>query len=118
MNSKTDIRQKLWAKQQIGSGDVNYHLWEQKRELLRQVADLSHSCLFTVDVFKNSYDFASSGFSDLFGYKPEWLNSIEKHGDFFEEMVHPDDLETLIKMQIDHSHSTYSLKPQYSKQSP
>ena len=112
MNSKTDIRQKLWAKQQIGSGDVNYHLWEQKRELLRQVADLSHSCLFTVDVFKNLYDFASSGFSDLFGYKPEWLNSIEKHGDFFEEMVHPDDLEKLIKMQIGHSHFIYSLDPQ------
>jgi DNA-binding CsgD family transcriptional regulator len=112
MNSKTDIVQKLWAKQQIGSNDVDYHVWEQKRELLRQVANLSHSCLFTVDVFKGRYDFASSGFSDLFGYKPEWLNSIEKQGDFFEDMAHPDDLDKLMKMQIDHSHFIYSLAPQ------
>ncbi len=112
MISKTDILQKLWAKQQIGSNDVDYHLWGQKRELLRQMANISHCCLFTVDVFKNSYDFASSGFSDLFGYKQEWLNSIEKQGDFFEDMAHPDDLEKLMKMQIDHSHFIYGLAPQ------
>jgi len=82
------------------------------------MSQISHSCLFTVDVFKGRYDFSSSGFSDIFGYKPEWLNSIEKQGNFFEDIAHPDDLEKLIKMQIDHSHSTYSLKPQYSKQSP
>jgi len=112
MNSKTDILQKLWAKQQIGCNDVDYHLWEQKKELLRQVADLSHSCLFTVDVFLGRYDFASSGFSKLFGYKPEWLNSIEKQGDFFEDMTHPDDLDELMKMQIDHSRFIYNLDPQ------
>lgn len=112
MNSKTDIRQKLWAKQQISCNDVDYHLWGQKRELLRVMADLSHSCWFTVDVFKGRYDFASSTFSDLFGYKPEWINSIEKQGDFFEEMTHPNDLEKLMKMQINHSHFIYSLDPQ------
>ena len=112
MNSKTDIIQKLWAKQQISSNDVDYHLWGQKRKLLRQMADLSHSCLFAVDVFKGRYDFATSGFSYLFGYKPEWLNLIEKQGDFFEDMVHPDDLNKLMKMQIDHSHFIYSLDPQ------
>ena len=112
MNSKTDIVQKLWAKQQIGSNDVDYHVWGQKRKLLKQVADLSHSCLFTVDVFKGRYDFASSAFSELFGYKQEWLNSIEKQVDFFEDMTHPDDLDGLIKMQIGHSHFIYSLAPQ------
>jgi DNA-binding CsgD family transcriptional regulator len=112
MNSKTGILQKLWAKQQIGSNDVDYNLWGQKREFLRQMANMSHSCLFTVDVFKGRYDFASSGFSDLFGYKPKLLNSIEKQGDFFEDMSHPDDLEKLIKMQIDHSRFIYSLAPQ------
>jgi DNA-binding CsgD family transcriptional regulator len=113
MNSKTDIIQRLWAKQQIGSNDVDYNLWEQKRKLLRQMADLSHSCLFTVDVFMGRYDFASSGFSELFGYKPEWLNSIEKQAYFFEDMTHPDDLDELLKMQIDHSHFIYSLEPEY-----
>ncbi len=111
-HNKTDILQKLWAKQQIGSNDVDYSLWSQKRELLRQMADMSHSCLFTVDVFKGRYDFASSGFSDIFNYKSEWLNSIEKQGDFFEDMAHPDDLEKLMKMQIDHSHFIYSLDTQ------
>lgn len=112
MNSKSYIIQKLWNKQQIGSNDVNYRLWGQKKELLRQVASLTHSCLFTVDVFLGKYDFASSGFSELFGYKQEWLNSIEKHGDFFEDMTHPYDLDELMKMQINHSRFIYSLAPQ------
>jgi len=112
MDLGTNIIQRLWAKQQIGSNDVDYHVWGQKKELLRQVADLSHSFLFTVDVFLGRYDFASSGFSELFGYKPEWLNSIEKQGDFFEDMTHPDDLNELTKIQIDHSRFIYSLDPQ------
>ncbi len=112
MNAATGILQKLWAKQQIGNNDVDYHLWGQKRELLRELAGLSHSCLFTVDVFKGRYDFASPAFSTLFGYKPEWLNSIQKQGDFFEDMAHPDDLDELIKMQIDHSRFIYSLAPE------
>lgn len=112
MNSKTDIIKKLWAKQQIKCNDVDYHLWGEKKEFLRQLSDLSHSCLFTIDVFLGRYDFASSGFSELFGYKPEWLISIEKQSDFFEDMIHPEDLDELMKMQIDHSHFIYSLDPQ------
>ena len=111
VNSKTDIRQQLWAKQQISSNDVDYHLWEQKRDFIRQMASLSHSCFFTVDVFMGRYDFASPVFSSLFGYKPELINSIEKHGDFFEDMIHPDDLDRLTKMQIEHSHFIYGLDP-------
>jgi len=112
MNSKTDILQKLWAKQQISSNDVDYPEWWEKRELLRQMAHLSHSCLFTIDVFMGRYDFASSAFSDLFGYKPEWLSSIEKQGDFLEDMAHPDDLDKLMTMQIAHSNFIYGLNPQ------
>ena len=106
-------REEMWSRQQISSLDVDYDFWNRKRELIQQMSQISQSCLFTVDVFRGRYDFASSGFSDLFGYKPEWLNSIEKNGNFLEDMVHPDDLETLIKMQIDHSHFIYSLEPQY-----
>ncbi len=112
MNSKTDIVQRLWAKQQISSNDVDYHVWEQKREFLRRAAGLSRSCIFTVDVFRGRYDFASSGFSELFGYDQEWLNSIEKQADFLEDMTHPDDLDELMNMQINHSHFIYSLAPQ------
>jgi len=78
MNSNNDIRQSLWAKQQIRNNDVDYGLWNQKKELIKQMAEMSRSCLFTVDVFKNSYDFASSGFASLFGYKQKWLDSIEQ----------------------------------------
>ena len=111
--NKINTVQNLWAKQKISSDDVDYCKWEQNKKLLRHLADLSRSCLFTVDVFKCRYDFASSGFSNLFGYKPEWLNSIEKQSSFLEDMVHPDDFEKLLEMQIDHSHFIYSLKPQY-----
>ena len=103
----------MWSRQQISSLDVDYDFWKQKRELIRQMSQISQSCLFTVDVFREKYDFASSGFSDLFGYKPEWIRSIEKNGNYLEDMVHPDDLETLIKMQIDHSHFIYNLEPKY-----
>lgn len=112
MNLNSDIRKSLWAKQQISSNDVDYGLWNQKKELLKQMAEISHSCLFTVDVFKNSYDFASSGFSNLFGYKQKWLDSIEKSDDFFENMTHPEDLDTIIKMQIDHAQFIYNLEPE------
>jgi DNA-binding NarL/FixJ family response regulator len=113
MISNELTREELWSRQQISRLDVDYDFWNRKRELIRQMSQISQSCLFMVDVFKGRYDFASSGFSDLFGYKPEWIRSIEKNGNFLEDMVHPDDLETLIKMQIDHSHFIYSLEPEY-----
>lgn len=112
-HDKTVILQKLWEKQQISHDDVDYRAWRQKRELLRQMANLSHSCLFTVDVFRGRYDFASSGFSELFGFRNEWLSSIEKQGDLIEDMIHPDDRDKMIQMQIDHSRFIYSLAPQF-----
>jgi len=113
MTSTKLTRESMWSRQQISSLDVDYDFWNRKRELIRQMSQISQSCLFTVDVFKGRYDFASSGFSDLFGYKSEWINSIEKNGNFLEDMVHPDDLETLKRMQIDHSHFIYSLETKY-----
>jgi DNA-binding NarL/FixJ family response regulator len=112
MASTQLTREEMWSRQQISRLDVDYDFWNRKRELIRQMSQISQSCLFTVDVFKGRYDFVSSGFSDLFGYKPERISSIEENGNFLEDMVHPDDLETLIKMQIDHSHFIYSLEPQ------
>lgn len=111
MNSKTALVQRLWAKQQISNNDVDYNVWGQKRTHLQQVADITHSCLFAVDVFLCRYDFASSGFSELFGYEQKLLNSIENQGDFFESMVHPEDLDKLKQLQIEHSQFIYSLEP-------
>lgn len=111
MNSKESIIEKMWSRQQISSRDVDYDFWDQKRSLIQQMAGISHSCLFTVDVFRKSYDFASLSFSDLFGYKTDWLNAIGNRENFLEEMTHPDDREKLMDMQINHAHFIYGLDP-------
>ena len=111
MNPKEQLIEKMWSRQQISSRDVDYDFWDKKRSIIQQMAGISHSCLFTVDVFRKSYDFASLSFSDLFGYKTDWLNTIEKRDIFLEEMIHPDDREKLMDMQIGHARFIYSLDP-------
>lgn len=106
-----DIRKELWSHQNLCEADLDYNAWRKKRTLFKQVAALSHSCFFTVDVFRNTYDFASAAFSEWFGYKKVWIDSIERQGDFFEGMTHPDDLEKIISSQIAHSNFIYSLPP-------
>lgn len=102
----------LWSIQRIGSQDVNYERWNEKRESIRQFAELSRSCLFTVDVFKERYDFASDHFATLFGYNPAWIKTIRTQGDMLEERIHPDDRRRLIQCQIEHGQFIYSLPPE------
>ncbi|MDR2010994.1 MAG: LuxR C-terminal-related transcriptional regulator [Bacteroidales bacterium] len=102
-------REELWLRQQIGSLDVNYDLWSKKRESIQEFSRISQSCIFTVDVFKARYDFASDNFSTLFGYNPAWIKTIRKQGDLLEERIHPDDREQLIEYQIEHGQFIYSL---------
>lgn len=99
----------MWSRQQIGSLDVDYAVWKQKRELIQQMSRMSQSCFFTVDVFKSRYDFASESFSDIFGYKHSWIKNIEKQGDLIEERIHPDDRDQMIDIQIKHGRFIYSL---------
>lgn len=105
-------REELWARQQISSLDTDYPLWHKKRETIQEMARISQSCLFTVDVFKGRYDFASESFAHLLGYNLLGLREIQKQGDLLEERFHPNDREQLIEMQIQHSQFIYSLPPE------
>lgn len=109
MNANKLTREEMWAEQQICDSDVNYDLWERQKALIRQMSGLTRSLLFTVDVFKGRYNFASQYFADILGFKPFLLEKIENQGDLLEERIHPDDRDRLIEMQINHSKFIYSL---------
>ena len=102
-------REEMWARQQINSMDVDYELWSRRRESIRQMSMMSRGCIFTVDVFKGRYDFASGSFADIFGFKPSLLRKIRQQGDLLEEWIHPDDRSRLIELQVEHSRFIYSL---------
>lgn len=99
----------LWSRQQICSRDTDYDLWNRKRESIKQFSQMSQSCIFTVDVFKERYDFASDNFSTFFGYNPSWIKTIKQQGDLLEERIHPNDRSQLIEYQIEHGEFIYSL---------
>lgn len=112
MVSNNITPEKLWARQQIGSLDVDYDLWNKKRETLIEFSYMSQSCIFTVDVFKKRYDFASDNFSTWFGYPSAWIKTIRKQGDLLEERIHPGDRKQLVEYQIEHGQFIYSLPPE------
>lgn len=101
--------EELWARQHISSLDVDYDLWNKKRESILEFSQMSQSCIFTVDVFKERYDFASDNFATIFGYNPAWIKTIEKQGDLLEERIHPDDRGQLVEYQIEHGQFIYAL---------
>lgn len=109
MVSDNVTREDMWSMQQINPLDVDYDFWDKQRESIRQMSRITNSCIFTVDVFKGRYDFASENMADIFGYNPAWLKKIEMQGDLLEEHFHPDDRAQLIHRQIDHSRFIYSL---------
>ena len=89
--------EELWSRQRISSLDIDYDLWSKKRETIIEFSQMSQSCIFLVDVFKNRYDFASENFSQLFGYNPVSIKTIKEQGDVLEERIHPDDRSQLIE---------------------
>ena len=101
--------EELWARQQISPLDVDYDLWNERRASIQTFSQMSQSCIFTVDVFKERYDFASDNFANIFGYNPTWIKTIRKQGDLLEERIHPDDRAQLIEHQIEHGQFIYSL---------
>lgn len=101
--------EQLWSRQQINLLDVDYDLWEKERLSIMEFAVLSRSCLFTVDVFKSRYDYASDWFSHYFGYDLSKIRSIRDHGDLLEERIHPVDRAQLVEYQIEHARFIYSL---------
>lgn len=104
--------EELWARQQISSLDVDYDFWNKRRASIEEFSQMSHSCIFTVDVFKERYDFASDNFAHIFGYNPVWIKTIRKQGDLLEERIHPADRAQLIECQIEHGQFIYSLSPE------
>lgn len=111
MNEHDITPEELWSRQLIDPRDVDYELWNRKREAIRQFACMSESCIFTVDVYKKRYDFASESFSRIFGYDPQRIGSIRRQGDYLEERIHPDDRRELTEYQIEHGQFIYSLPP-------
>lgn len=104
--------EQLWSRQQINLPDVDYDLWEKERLSIMEFAELSRSCLFTVDVFKGRYDYASDWFSHYFGYDLSKIRSIREQGDLLEERIHPADRAQLVEYQIEHAGFIYSLPPE------
>ena len=104
--------EQLWSRQQINLLDVDYDLWEKERLSIVEFAELSRSCLFTVDVFKSRYDYASDWFSHYFGYDLSKIRSIREQGDLLEERIHPADRSQLVEYQIEHARFIYSLPPE------
>jgi hypothetical protein len=89
----------MWARQGIGDADVDYERWGRARVSLMQMAALSRSSIFAVDVYKGVYDYASDGFADLFGIQPALLRNISEQGDMIEDLIHPDDSEKIADLQ-------------------
>ena len=112
MTTNKTTPKELWARQQISGPDVDYDLWNKKRISVQAFSQMSQSCIFTVDVFKERYDFASDSFAHLFGYNPTWIKTIRQQGDLLEERIHPDDRMQLTECQIEHGQFIYSLPPE------
>lgn len=112
MTTNKTTPKELWARQQISGPDVDYDLWNKKRISVQAFSQMSQSCIFTVDVFKERYDFASDSFAHLFGYNPTWIKTIRQQGDLLEERIHPDDRMQLTECQIEHGQFIYSLSPE------
>lgn len=109
MEPLIDTLEELWAKQQIAEVDLDYTVWEREKQRLKQLADLSGSCLFAVDVFKEVYDFASDNFSGMFGYDLSKLRTISQQGDYLESRFHNEDYQKMLEIRIQLSHFIYSL---------
>lgn len=109
MTTNKTTPEELWARQQIRPLDVDYDLWNERRASIQTFSEMSQSCIFMVDVFKERYDFASDNFARMFGYNPAWIKTIRVQGDLLEERIHPDDRDELVDYQIEHGQFIYSL---------
>jgi len=109
MQSINITREELWAKQKIAARDINYDIWEEKKQILRNFSHINNSCIFTVDTYKACYNFASDNFTDIFGFNRKLIKNIQYEGDIIEDRIHHDDRNQIINIQINHSRFIYSL---------
>lgn len=101
-------REDMWAKQHLCGEDIDYSIWDRNKAILHQMAKISQSCTFVVDVYKCKYTFASPNFADFLGYDSDKINTLEKQGDYLESRIHPDDLSQMKSLQVDLSRFIYS----------
>lgn len=101
-------REDMWAKQHLCNTEIDYSIWDRNKAILHQMAKISQSCTFVVDVYKCRYTFASSNFVDILGYDSRKIKTLEEHGDYLESRIHPDDLSQIKSLQIDLSKFIYN----------
>ena len=111
MDPKANIVREMWERQGASPSGADRERWEQHRALLVEMAALSRASIFAVDVHRGVYDYASEGFTDLFGVPPEVLRNIPDEGDFIAGLLHPDDRARLADLQIRHGKFILSLPP-------
>lgn len=109
LNSKDITREELWARQNLFIADIDYAVWERDKYMLHQMAKISRSCTFVVDVYKCNYAFASPNFADLLGYDSRKIATLERQGDYLESRIHPDDRRQLEALQVQLGQFIYSL---------
>ena len=102
-------REEMWARQHLSIHDIDYAVWERDKAMLHQMAKVSQSCTFVVDVYKSKYVYASSNFADLLGYDSNKIATLERQGDYLESRFHPDDFDQLVDLQIKLGQFIYSL---------
>lgn len=101
-------REDMWAKQHLCAEDIDYSILDTNKVMLHQMARISRSCTFVVDVYKCKYTFASPNFVDFLGCDSHKINTLEEHEDYLESRIHPDDLSQMKSLQIDLSRFIYS----------
>lgn len=89
-------REEMWARQHLSIHDIDYAAWERDKAMLHQMAKVSQSCTFVVDVYKSKYVYASYNFADLLGYDSNKIATLERQGDYLESRFHPDDFDQLV----------------------
>ncbi len=92
----------MWEQQGVAPDDIDQGRWEQHRAEIIRMAELNRSCIFMVDVYKETYDYVSENFVELFGVKPETA----------EELLHPDDRARIADLQLRHAKFIRSLPPE------
>lgn len=105
-------REELWARQRLAVSDIDYAVWERDKSMLHQMAKISRSCTFVVDVYECRYAYASPNFSDLLGYDNHKIATLERQGDYLESRIHPDDRRQLEALQVQLGQFVYSLPAQ------
>lgn len=99
----------MWAKQSLHPHEIDYSVWDTDRAMLQQMAKISRSCTFVVDVYKCKYTFASSNFADLLGYDSRKIEMIEHFDDdYLESRIHPEDLFNMKSIQVGLSQLIYN----------